>query len=70
MRPSKVCLCKSVNRDEIIDSIRKGNVTVEMIAADTHASTGCGTCKPSIQKIIDQELGKPAESQGSASGHG
>lgn len=58
MRPPKVCLCKSVNREQIIESIRRGNVTLEQVAADTNASTGCGTCKPAIQKLIDQELGR------------
>ena len=45
VRPAKVCLCKSVSRQQIINSILRGNRTFEAISADTLASTGCGTCK-------------------------
>jgi len=56
VRPAKVCLCKSVSHQQIIDSIHRGNHTIEAIAADTLATTGCGTCKPQVQKILIETL--------------
>jgi len=56
VRPPKVCLCKSVSKQQLIESIRRGNHTLEAIAADTLATTGCGTCKPQVQKILEETL--------------
>ncbi|MDH4200277.1 MAG: (2Fe-2S)-binding protein [Spirochaetia bacterium] len=55
-RPVKICLCKGVTREQIIESIRRGNHSLEAIAKDTTASTGCGTCKRQVQKILEEEL--------------
>jgi nitrite reductase (NADH) large subunit len=51
-----ICVCKSVSKEKLIDSIRRGNHTIEAIAADTLATTGCGTCKPQVQKILEETL--------------
>ncbi|MDH4262914.1 MAG: (2Fe-2S)-binding protein [Spirochaetia bacterium] len=56
VRPPKVCLCKSVTKEQIINSIHRGNHTLEAIAIDTLATTGCGTCKPQVQKILEDTL--------------
>jgi NAD(P)H-nitrite reductase large subunit len=55
-RPTKVCLCKNVSKDQIIASVFRGNVTFEAVSADTQASTGCGTCKKKVQAIIESTL--------------
>jgi bacterioferritin-associated ferredoxin len=55
-RPAKVCLCKSVSKEEIIASIHRGNDTIEKIAVDTLATTGCGTCKHQVEKILKDTL--------------
>jgi len=51
-RPSLVCLCKSVSKEEIIEAIKSGCDTVEKISARTHASTGCGTCRNQVARIL------------------
>ncbi|MDH5721449.1 MAG: (2Fe-2S)-binding protein [Spirochaetia bacterium] len=51
-RSEKVCLCKDVTEEEILNSIKNGNITVEAIADDTEATTGCGTCLPEVEKIL------------------
>jgi len=56
VRPAKVCLCKSVTRQQIIESIQRGHHTLESIAQDTLATTGCGTCKPQVKKILEETL--------------
>jgi len=58
-RPRKVCLCKSVSKEQILKAIEKGCITVELIAKETMATTGCGTCKKDVQRILDQTLIKP-----------
>jgi len=56
MRPVLVCLCKSVSRDTIVASIKNGNHSVEMIAKDTLATTGCGTCRRQVEKLLEETL--------------
>ena len=51
-RPPKICLCKDVTLDEIVKSIEAGNNTVELIAKDTGATTGCGTCIDDVEGIL------------------
>ncbi|MES0490889.1 MAG: (2Fe-2S)-binding protein [Leptospirales bacterium] len=53
MRPRKVCLCKSVSKEEIMKAIAAGANTVEKIAEATRATTGCGTCKNKVSALID-----------------
>jgi len=56
IRPRKVCLCKNVSQEQIVDAIHHGAHTLEEIVKVTLASTGCGTCKPQIIKILDETL--------------
>jgi len=58
-RPRKVCLCKSVSKEQILKAIEGGCVSVADIARETMATTGCGTCKKDVQRILDQTLVKP-----------
>lgn len=55
-RPVKICLCKGVSKDQIIESIYKGNHSIEAIAEDTLATTGCGTCKNQVRQILNETL--------------
>ncbi len=49
-----VCNCVGVTKSQIIESIRKGNNTVEKIGDDTQAGTICGVCVDEIQEIINE----------------
>jgi len=55
-RPRKVCLCKGVDKNTIIESVQMGNDTIEKVALDTLATTGCGSCHTAVQKIIEETL--------------
>ncbi|MDH5717478.1 MAG: (2Fe-2S)-binding protein [Spirochaetia bacterium] len=55
-RPPKICLCKDVSRQDIENSIKNGNRTIKALIEDTKASTGCGTCLPEVEKILNEIL--------------
>jgi len=38
-------------------SIRQGASTVDEVAAETGASACCGGCEPTVNQILDEELG-------------
>ncbi len=49
-----VCNCVGVTEEQIIESVRKGNDTVEKVGDDTQAGTICGVCVDEIQEIINK----------------
>nr|WP_307993223.1 (2Fe-2S)-binding protein [uncultured Niameybacter sp.] len=54
-RLEKVCVCRAITKEAIKNSIRKGNKTVEAVAADTGATKGgCKgfRCKGKIEDLI------------------
>ncbi len=48
-----ICKCRKVTEEEIVKAIKNGATTVEAVGEVTKAGTGCGGCKPKIQKLID-----------------
>lgn len=46
-----ICSCHGVSRACLTASREKGCVTVEAIAADTKATTACGSCRPLVQQF-------------------
>lgn len=52
-----VCTCLNVEKDELIESIKENNLkTVEQVADETGAGTGCGGCRVRIQEILDETI--------------
>ena len=52
-----VCNCKCVTKKEILGSIRKkGADSFLEVRAITLATTGCGRCKPEVERIVLDEL--------------
>jgi bacterioferritin-associated ferredoxin/NifU-like protein involved in Fe-S cluster formation len=52
---SVTCTCFNVETHEIIDVIRRRRVkTVEELKRHLPATTGCGTCRPDVQRMIDE----------------
>jgi len=59
-----ICACKQVGRNRITDSIHeRGLTSVDDISECTGAGTGCGTCVPELQQILDEELQLRADDQ-------
>jgi bacterioferritin-associated ferredoxin/NifU-like protein involved in Fe-S cluster formation len=53
---SLTCTCFHVPTQEIVATIRRHRVrTVESLRAHLPVTTGCGTCRPEVQKLLDDE---------------
>ena len=53
----KVCLCKGITKETIVDAIKNGAKTVDDVKDATGATTGfCngGRCKATIEKLIEE----------------
>ncbi|TDX01009.1 nitrate reductase [Dinghuibacter silviterrae] len=48
-----VCSCQGVGAGNIRAAAEKGSCTVKDIGIATGAGTGCGSCKPEIQRILE-----------------
>jgi NAD(P)H-nitrite reductase large subunit len=55
MEDKKICFCKKVNLSTIEEAIANGADTVEKVKEATGAGSGCGRCKATIQKILDEK---------------
>lgn len=52
----EICHCRKINKSIIQEAILLGAHTPEKVRAWTSASSGCGTCRPDVQKLIDERL--------------
>lgn len=53
--PTVTCTCFQVETVEIVSVIRRHHVrTVEDLRRHLPATTGCGTCRPDVQRLIDE----------------
>lgn len=58
MRPRKLCLCKSVTREDIYRTIDEGAESFLEVVAKTGASTKCGTCQPEVYAVCKEAFEK------------
>jgi len=50
-----ICHCMNVDRDTIIKAIKDQNLTsVEEVQDATSAGTGCGSCVPDIEALLEE----------------
>jgi len=49
-----ICECLHVTDHEIEDAVLEGKLTYEEVQKKTKCGTGCGTCKPRIEELIEQ----------------
>jgi assimilatory nitrate reductase electron transfer subunit len=58
-----VCQCNTVTKGALVSCWRAGARSVEDVAAATHATTGCGTCRDAVVGIVDwlNAAGTPEE---------
>lgn len=54
----ELCHCRSVPTETVDQAIVAGAHQPEVVSRQTSASTSCGTCRPSVEKIIDFRLKK------------
>jgi assimilatory nitrate reductase catalytic subunit len=49
----KICVCMNVGANTILDAIRRGGLsTADAVGQKTNAGTGCGSCKPEIERLL------------------
>jgi bacterioferritin-associated ferredoxin len=51
-----VCHCRGVTDRDIRRCVRAGETTVCAVSQACGASTGCGGCRPLVNKIVEAEL--------------
>jgi bacterioferritin-associated ferredoxin len=54
----EVCHCRKISLLKINEAIVNGAHSPEQVKAWTSASSGCGTCRPEIEKLIQYRLAK------------
>jgi len=52
-----VCHCRAVSDRTIRAAVREGASTLDEVSAETGASTCCGGCEPTVNRILAEELG-------------
>lgn len=62
-----VCICRGVTERGVCAAIAAGACTVEDLAAGCGAGSGCGGCRPSIARILEECLGFVATGAGAGS---
>ncbi|QSR86795.1 NAD(P)/FAD-dependent oxidoreductase [Candidatus Methylacidiphilum infernorum] len=56
----QVCNCNGVTKREILESIKKGCSTLKEVMTISRAATGCGSCKPLVQRLWGKTAKEPA----------
>jgi NAD(P)H-nitrite reductase large subunit len=54
---AQICDCNAVSKRQIVEAVLGGARSLQAIRDCTRASTGCGSCTPEVQKIIDLTCG-------------
>jgi len=56
----KICVCHNVGAHEIEAALAAGAADVAEIGRATRAGTGCGSCRPEIQRLVAENSHAPA----------
>lgn len=57
---AQICNCNAVCKGAIVAAIKGGCTSVAALGEKTRAGTGCGTCQPVLQELIQAHSGKKA----------
>lgn len=49
---AQICDCNGVTKARIIEAVLSGARSVQSVCDVTRASTGCGTCRPEVERIV------------------
>jgi nitrite reductase (NADH) large subunit len=50
---ARICDCNAVSKAEIVEAVMEGARGLQAVCDATRAGTGCGSCRPEVQAIID-----------------
>lgn len=59
----ELCHCRLISTETVVQAIKQGCRNVDEVARATRAGTGCGTCRPNTQKILDQLWRRDSKSE-------
>jgi ferredoxin-nitrate reductase len=51
-----VCSCNNVGADNLRQAITTGCGSLAELCATTGAGTGCGSCRPEVQRLLEESL--------------
>jgi nitrite reductase (NADH) large subunit len=50
---ARICNCNGVSKGKIISAVKAGHRSLESVCDATRAGTGCGSCKPQVQALLE-----------------
>lgn len=50
---AQICNCNGVSKGQIVAAVREGKRSLPMLCNATRAGTGCGSCKPQVQALLE-----------------
>jgi nitrite reductase (NADH) large subunit len=50
---AQICDCNAVSKGEIVQAVLEGALGLQSVCDTTRAGTGCGTCRPEVEAIVD-----------------
>jgi len=50
---TQICDCNVVSKAQIVDAVLRGASSLQAVCERTRAGTGCGSCRPEVQRIIE-----------------
>jgi ferredoxin-nitrate reductase len=59
-----VCSCNSVGSENLKNKIAEGCTNFKELCAQTGAGTGCGSCRPEVQRILEESIAKNLDFEG------
>jgi NAD(P)H-nitrite reductase large subunit len=54
---TQICNCHLVSKGLIVDAIRQGKCSIQVLGECTRAGTGCGSCQPLLGQLLDAYSG-------------
>lgn len=55
---AQICSCNNISKGQIVQAIKNGSTTLDLIKKNTKAGTACGGCVPTLKLILESELKK------------
>ena len=50
---AQICDCNAVSKAQIVDAVLRGASSLQAVCERTRAGTGCGSCRPEVQRIVE-----------------
>ncbi len=54
---AQICNCNGVSKGAVINAVKKGCRSIKALCEATRAGTGCGSCKPQVNELLEFAAG-------------